>query len=163
LPTPSFSHLFFAIAFATTICACGEASQPKEKPATETADTISASPTDDTSTSAAMSWKGVEKLGEQQFQEKVLASAGVTVVDFSAIWCGPCKQLEPVLHAVAKQYEGKVNFANIDVDDSPNLAAELQIQSIPYIVFYKNGEKKSTMIGFQSEEELKAEIDGLLK
>jgi len=106
--------------------------------------------------------KGVQKINEASFKDKVLNADGLTLVDFSATWCGPCRAMEPALHAVAKQMEGKMNFAQVDVDESPNLAAGLKISSIPFLAFYRNGKLIDKVIGQQSEEDLKKKIEELL-
>ncbi len=103
-------------------------------------------------------WKGIQKMTEAEFAEKLPQSAVLTVVDFSAEWCGPCKRQYPILEAIAKEMQGKVNFANIDVDENPNIAAELEISSIPLLVFYKDGKIVHKIVGLQPQAELKATI-----
>ena len=107
-------------------------------------------------------WKGIQKMTEAEFAKKLPESAVLTVVDFSAEWCGPCKKQYPILVSIAKEMQGKVNFANIDVDENPNIAAELEISSIPLLVFYKNGKIVHKIIGLQPEAELKATIKDYL-
>jgi thioredoxin 1 len=160
--TKQYSRFFVvAAAFLSFGTSCMEASQPKDNAPSGTA--VPKLKSAESAVKSSQSWLGVQKLNENQFEEKVLASSGITVVDFSATWCGPCRKLEPILHSIARKYENRVNFANIDVDESPNLSEELQIQNIPYIVFYKNGELKQSLVGFQSEEALKAKIEELLQ
>ncbi len=107
-------------------------------------------------------WNGIQKMTEAEFAEKLPQSAVLTVVDFSAEWCGPCKRQYPILEAIAKEMKGKVNFANIDVDENPNIAAELEISSIPLLVFYKDGKIVHKIIGLQPEAQLKATIKDYL-
>ncbi len=107
-------------------------------------------------------WKGIQKMTEAEFAQKLPESAVLTIVDFSAEWCGPCKMQYPILEAIAKEMQGKVNFANIDVDESPKIAAELGISSIPLLVFYKNGKIVHKIVGLQPEAALKATINEYL-
>ena len=107
-------------------------------------------------------WTGVQKMNEEVFRSKVLNASGLTLVDFSAEWCGPCKKMEPILHLIAKEMDGKMNFANVDVDESPNIASELEIRSIPLLIFYKNGKVADQLIGLQTKESLKMKIQELL-
>jgi thioredoxin len=86
------------------------------------------------------------------------------VVDFNATWCGPCRKLAPILEELAAEYEGKVDFYSIDVDQNKELAKTLEIQSIPYVVFIKSvNEDPAELIGLVTKEELKVYIDNLLK
>jgi len=112
-----------------------------------------------TSPMVAANWKGILKMNDADFTKKIAATPGLTVVDFSAEWCGPCKKLHPILESLAKQMEGKVNFGNVDVDESPNIATELDISGIPLLVFYKNGKIVDKIIGLLPEADLKAKIN----
>lgn len=95
----------------------------------------------------------VKKISENEFNEAI--ANGVSVVDFSATWCGPCKMLAPVLDAVSEEYEGKINFYNVDVDESMSIAERYGISSVPSIIAFKDGEAKSMTVGFQPAEALK--------
>ena len=66
----------------------------------------------------------------------------VAVVDFNATWCGPCKMMAPVLEELSGEYEGKVSFYAIDVDENPDLAEKFSVMSIPNLVLLKKGKKK---------------------
>lgn len=100
------------------------------------------------------SWNGIKKMTEADFAKTLPIASVLTVVDFSAEWCGPCKRQYPILASIAKQMEGKVNFANIDVDENPNIAQQLGITSIPLLVFYKNGKIVHKVVGLQPEADL---------
>jgi thioredoxin 1 len=86
---------------------------------------------------------------------------GCAVVDFSAVWCGPCKMLAPVLEEVSEEM-GEVNFYNVDVDENQNLAAEYGIMNIPAILVLKDGVKQDILVGFKPKETLESEIKALL-
>ncbi|MBO4374506.1 MAG: thioredoxin [Lachnospiraceae bacterium] len=102
----------------------------------------------------------VKVINAAQFDE--VKNADVAVVDFSAQWCGPCKMMAPVLEEISGQYEGKVEFFNMDVDENQEIAASYMINSIPNLILFKKGEKVSDSIGFKPGEALKAWIDSNL-
>jgi thioredoxin 1 len=111
---------------------------------------------------ASSGWQGIAVMNEQEFAKKIVTVKELTVVDFSAEWCGPCKQLHPILERVAAKLAGKVNFANIDVDANPKISEALNIQSIPLLVFYKGGKVVDKSIGLISQTELEAKINANL-
>jgi thioredoxin len=92
-----------------------------------------------------------EAFTPEQFQDLITKNETV-VVDFKADWCGPCKILGPTLEKVAESYEGKIKLQKIDVDQSPELAASMGIQGIPYVVKYVNGQKVNQLVGVVPEE-----------
>lgn len=101
-------------------------------------------------------------INEQNFEEEVLASDGVVLVDFWAPWCGPCKMMGPVLEEVAKEFEGKIKVRKVNVDDNPNIAGKYEILSIPALKFFKNGEVIDEMIGLQPKEVLTDKIKKII-
>ena len=94
----------------------------------------------------------VKKISENEFQDAV--ASGVSVVDFSATWCGPCKMVAPVLEEVSEELAGKVNFYNVDVDENGNLAEEYGITNIPALMVVKDGKKQEIQVGFQPKENI---------
>ena len=88
----------------------------------------------------------LKEIVNNDFSE-VKASAAA-VVDFNAVWCGPCKMMAPVIDQLASQLEGKVDFFALDVDENRELAAQYGIMSIPTLGFFKNGELVDKSIGF---------------
>lgn len=84
---------------------------------------------------------------DANFQEEVLSSDKLSVVDFWAQWCGPCLALGPTIDALATEYEGKVNVGKVNVDENPNLSVEYGITSIPCILFIKNGQVVDKHVG----------------
>ncbi len=92
---------------------------------------------------------------DSNFEAEVLKAEGPVLIDFYAEWCGPCKMMAPVIDKLAGEYEGKVKIAKVDVDNAPQTAQKYMIQSIPTLILFKNGEPAQTMVGFQSEENLR--------
>ena len=81
------------------------------------------------------------------------------MVDFSATWCPPCRQLKPIFEALKDEYKGKIDFVTIDVDEMPQLSASYGVQSIPTIIYINpEGTEISRTIGFHDRDELKADI-----
>lgn len=85
---------------------------------------------------------------------------GVTLVDFFATWCGPCKMLAPVLEEVSKEFEGRAKVVKVDVDELRDLAMEYRIASVPTVMLFKNGEFIAQTMGFRPKQQF---IDALEK
>lgn len=99
----------------------------------------------------------VKKISAKEYEE--IDKSGVVLIDFSAEWCGPCRMVAPVLDDLSKEYEGKVSFYNVDVDDNPELAGEFFVQSIPALAIVKDGKFEDMQVGFLPKENLKSFID----
>lgn len=99
----------------------------------------------------------VKKISAKEYEE--IDKSGVVLIDFSAEWCGPCRMIAPVLDDLSNEYEGKVSFYNVDVDDNPELAGEFFVQSIPALAIVKDGKLEDMQVGFLPKENLKAFID----
>lgn len=84
---------------------------------------------------------------DANFEQEVLQSDKLTVVDFWAPWCGPCLAIGPVIEALAKEYDGKVNVGKINVDENPNVSINYGVTSIPCILYIKNGQIVDKQVG----------------
>ena len=93
------------------------------------------------------------------FDQEVLKSSQPVLVDFWAEWCGPCKMIAPLLNELATEYDGKAKIAKVNVDDSQNLAAQFNINSIPTLLFFKNGQVVDQVVGVKSKKDLKTKLD----
>ena len=94
------------------------------------------------------------------FLNEMLMEEGITLVNFSAIWCGPCQMLEPVLDEVAKTTDYKV--IKVDVDQSGELAVEYEIRSVPTIIVFKNGKLADRLTGFMTKDEIMKKVNKYL-
>ena len=83
-------------------------------------------------------------------------------IDFYAEWCGPCHVMKPIIEEVEKEYEGKITFTKVDVDQNPELSQQYNVLSIPTYIFKKDGTVKDQAVGTLSKDELKKKLDELL-
>ncbi len=86
-------------------------------------------------------------LTQENFETEVSNYKGAVLVDFWASWCGPCRMLSPVVDELAEQYAGKVKFGKINVDEQPRLAMTYNVQSIPTLLLFKDGQPVNKSIG----------------
>jgi thioredoxin 1 len=89
------------------------------------------------------------QIKDLDFSNQVLQSKGLSVVDFWAEWCGPCKVLGPTVDALAKEYEGKVKVYKMDVDSNPQTPTQYRIRGIPTLLFFKDGQLVDQLVGAQ--------------
>jgi thioredoxin 1 len=91
---------------------------------------------------------------DANFQEVVLEAESPTVVDFWAVWCGPCKMIAPVLEQIAQEYEGQLQVAKLDVDHNGQTAMNYGVMSIPTLILFKGGEAVERIVGFMPKDKL---------
>ena len=96
------------------------------------------------------------------FDEVVIKSEGVVMVDFWATWCGPCKIVAPVVEELAKEYEGKATFAKVNTDENSDIAGKYNIRGIPTLMFFKDGKVLDQIVGAVPKAQLKSKIDSFL-
>jgi thioredoxin 1 len=87
---------------------------------------------------------------------------GLVMVDFWAVWCGPCRMIAPTVEELAKEYSGRVKVAKVNTDENPDIASRYKIMGIPTIIFFKDGQKVDQIVGAVPKPQLKAKIDSLL-
>ena len=97
----------------------------------------------------------ISKLDEATFQNEVIESAEPVLVDFTAVWCQPCKMLDPVVEELAIDWEDSVKVFKLDVDEHPNVAMNYQIMGVPTLMLFKNGEAVERVTGYQPKDRIK--------
>ena len=103
--------------------------------------------------------KHLIELTESNFEREVLKTAGPVVVDFYAPWCGPCKMIAPLLEQFATEFDGKLKFAKLNVDDSPRLTGRYGITGVPTFMLFEDGRQIDRVVGVNSLQALKAWIE----
>lgn len=101
----------------------------------------------------------VIEVTDNSFEKDVLQSDLPVLVDFWAIWCGPCRMLAPVVEAVADNYQGVVQVGKLNVDDNVSVSQRFGIKGIPTLILFKNGKENERMVGATSEKALAQMID----
>ncbi len=101
-------------------------------------------------------------VGEQTFDKVVLQSDIPVLVDFWAAWCGPCRAVAPILDEIAKEHEGKIRIAKVNVDENPALAAQYRITSIPAMKVFKDGEEVREIIGAMPKPMIEEHLNGII-
>ncbi|OFY94057.1 MAG: thioredoxin [Bacteroidetes bacterium RIFCSPLOWO2_12_FULL_31_6] len=102
------------------------------------------------------------ELTDANFEEKVIKSGKPALIDFWAVWCGPCRMVGPVVEEIAKEYEGKAIVGKVDVDSNPGIASKYGIRNIPTILFIKNGEVVDKQVGASPKATLASKLDAIL-
>lgn len=102
------------------------------------------------------------QLSDSNFKNEVLDKDGVTVVDFWAEWCGPCRVISPIIEELAKEYDGKVVVGKLNVDDNPEVSMHYGIRSIPTVLILKNGVVVDKQVGTASKQVLANKIEAHL-
>lgn len=93
-------------------------------------------------------------MNTEDFENIVINGKKEAIVDFWAVWCGPCKMLAPTIEALADELDGKIAVGKVDVDENRELAMKYGVMSIPTVIYFKNGEEVARLVGVQSREKL---------
>ncbi|MBP1701112.1 MAG: trxA [Chloroflexi bacterium] len=96
----------------------------------------------------------ISKLSEATFQSEVIDSGMPVLVDFTAVWCGPCKMLDPIVKQLAQEWEGKVKVVKLDVDDNPQMTIDYNIMGVPTLILFKGGKPVERLSGYQPKDRL---------
>jgi thioredoxin 1 len=97
---------------------------------------------------------------KDNFTENV--AQGVSLLDFWAPWCGPCKMQLPIVEELSEELKGKATIAKVNVDEEPELASQFGVMSIPTLILFKDGQPVDKLVGLQSKESLKTKIQNQL-
>ncbi len=96
------------------------------------------------------------------WDKDVIDHDGLVLVDFWAVWCGPCRMIAPTIEELAGEYKGKLKVVKLNTDENPDIASRYKIMGIPTIMFFKNGEKVDQMVGAVPKPQIKSKIDSFL-
>jgi thioredoxin 1 len=100
-----------------------------------------------------------ETLTDANFDEKIIKTDKLAVVDLSAVWCGPCRMVSPIIHELAAEYEGRIVVGELNVDDNPVVTATYKVRNIPTVLFFKNGAVVDKQVGAVPKASYKALIE----
>ncbi len=101
----------------------------------------------------------VSEVADQTFDSEVIQSPLPVLVDFWAVWCGPCRALAPTVDAIAEKYQGKVKVVKLNVDDNPRTASHYKIKGIPTLLLFVGGQVVEQVVGVASKEKISELID----
>lgn len=108
-----------------------------------------------------MAGNNVKTATDDNFQTEVLDSSTPALVDFWAVWCGPCRALAPIIDELATENTGKINVFKLNVDDNPNVAAQFGVRGIPTVIFFKDGKPVQQSVGVVPKTQLQSLINQL--
>ena len=99
------------------------------------------------------------EITDSNFKEKVLDNQGLTVIDFWAEWCGPCRMISPIIEELADEYQGKAFVGKVNVDENPEISMKYGIRSIPTVLYVKGGEVVDKQVGATSKQVFASKIE----
>ena len=97
-------------------------------------------------------------INEDDFQSEVLEANQPVLVDFTAVWCGPCKMLEPVVVELADEWAGKVKVVKLDVDHNASIAMQYQVMGVPTLMLFNQGQVKERLTGFRPKKQIVSKL-----
>ena len=104
----------------------------------------------------------IHEADDTTFDAEVVEAGGAVLVDFSATWCAPCKRLEPIVHEIAGDYDGRLKVVKVDVEKAPGAAAKFAVISVPTLLFFRDGQVKDQVVGLVSKRALADKVEKVL-
>jgi len=98
----------------------------------------------------------------ETWEQEIIKTEGAVMVDFWAVWCGPCQAIAPVIDELAVEYNGKLKVCKLNTDENPDIASQYQIMGIPTLLFFKGGKQVDKIVGAASKKNLKDKIDKII-
>ena len=105
----------------------------------------------------------IVELSDATFEEQVIQSGVPVMVDFSAVWCGPCQALHPIIEAIAPEFDGQVKICSIDIDKNRDTPSKYQIMAVPTLLFFRDGNPVDTFTGLLGKNELRKKLEALIE
>lgn len=102
------------------------------------------------------------EITDSNYEELILKSDKPVMIDFWAIWCGPCRMIAPIVEEMTQEYNGKALIGKVDVDSNPNIAIKYGIRNIPTVLFIKNGEVADKQVGVAHKQVFTTKLDALI-
>ncbi len=102
------------------------------------------------------------EVNDSNFEEVVLKSDKLVIIDFWAEWCGPCRMVDPIIEEISEEYDGKVLVTKVDVDSNPGISSKLGIRNIPTVMFFKNGKMVDKQVGAVPKSNFISKLEPLL-
>ena len=99
---------------------------------------------------------------EKTWDQEILKAKGLVMVDFWAVWCGPCQMLAPIVEELSEEYDTRLKVAKLNTDENPSIASRYQIMGIPTLMFFKDGQPVDKIVGVAPKKQFKDKIDSLL-
>ena len=96
------------------------------------------------------------------WEAEVNKAEGLIMVDFWAVWCGPCQMVAPIVEELATEYDGRLKVLKLNTDENQEIATKFQVMSIPSLIFFKDGQQIDKLVGAQSKQKFKETIERLL-
>lgn len=106
---------------------------------------------------------GVKEVTNATWESEVQQSKGLALVDFWAVWCGPCRMVAPIVEEIAKEYDGRLKVMKVNTDENPEVAGRYQIMGIPTLMFFKDGTPVDKIVGAMPKAHFVEKINALLK
>jgi len=100
----------------------------------------------------------LQYINEDTFQEQVLEESLPVLVDFTAVWCGPCKMLEPIVKELAQEWSGQVKVVKLDVDHNQEIAMQYQVMGVPTLMLFHNGVVKERLTGMRPKKQIEKKV-----
>lgn len=107
--------------------------------------------------------EGIVTATTATWETEVIQHKGLVMVDFWAVWCGPCRMIAPTVEELAKDYAGKLKVIKLNTDENPEVASQYKIMGIPTIIFFKDGQKVDQVVGAVPKGQLQSKIDSFLE
>jgi len=145
------------------IISCQKAEEPQPAPVTATISQMAPAAQQAQPPAQSESSELVKNVTDASFTSDVENSSNPVLVDFWATWCGPCRMFGPIVDKLAEEYQGRLKVVRVDIDQNPGLARNFGIRAIPTSLLFKKGKVVKGWVGLVSEDDLKVEVDKVVK